>query len=675
MNEIIQEIGAGRFEEALERLLPLPESSYDLSQVSDPLFSYLVNFLDAAAFETEENYQYTQKIVNYFLPQLQIPDRKGIPLDPRLEGSTICELLGSTQRRLNLTYHLEAKPLQPFEGTPLVFLEPASSGLTHFLQTFSGKKALFVFETKMSLCNMLQFPEVVTTLLEPEHAVFIMELYPKDEKIFEFTSLQPAFVADRPILQSYVPALIQALQSANSDWLYRVCKRALYALNEQRLGKMRAAALWQKSCDFAWYDPYKTLAPKEASLGPEPQDLFGVRLRELGEGHQKRKVGAKQKLKLAHVVPQLIDGGHAPSKLVDSLIRYHDQERFELFVLSTERLDFHPSEYPIQYVYAGSSIERAPQLLDRWPKEGVQVYVSPGMASYEQTAKNIAAILHEREIDICLFHGPDVINTMCARMCDVPLTALFEHGTPPTHASVDIAITSSDEALQIYADLYEKLGIKPYAVPYAVDCRASWKREPPTKEELGLPEESFVLTTISNHLEHRLGVEVCEAIAKILQRCPSAVYAPMGKVADPVNLEKFFAKAGVASQVFFLGQKPAPSHYARACKLYLNEFPFGSGLGILDAMAAGCPVVSMYDEHGPQQARYGGVYFGLDKVVRSNSVDDYVELACSLIENPTMYKEWREVALERYRLFSDIRGYVQKIEGILLLGSEVEKTT
>lgn len=100
-------------------------------------------------------------------------------------------------------------------------------------------------------------------------------------------------------------------------------------------------------------------------------------------------------------------------------------------------------------------------------------------------------------------------------------------------------------------------------------------------------------------------------------------------------------------------------------ELYLNEFPFGSCISLFDAMAAGCPIVTMYDEEGPPQARYGGIYFGLDRSITSLKKSEYVDLACSLALNKDLYKEWSEHALKQFEKHVDEKAYVKNFEKIL----------
>jgi predicted O-linked N-acetylglucosamine transferase (SPINDLY family) len=176
------------------------------------------------------------------------------------------------------------------------------------------------------------------------------------------------------------------------------------------------------------------------------------------------------------------------------------------------------------------------------------------------------------------------------------------------------------------------------------------------------------MTTISNLLGVRLGSEMCRAIGAILQLVPKAFYAPIGKVSDEdkKRLLKTFEDLGVADRVKFLGPHINPSQIARCMKLYLNEFPFGSCFGMLDAMASGCVVVSMHDPNGPAQARYGAEFMGSDRVIAAGHDKDYIALAVSLLTDPNLYQEWSDHTLKQYALHADEVQYVKKFEEILL---------
>lgn len=366
-------------------------------------------------------------------------------------------------------------------------------------------------------------------------------------------------------------------------------------------------------------------------------------------------------------MPQIVYGGHAPSRILENLVLDHDPEKFEVIVISTELLRPLPLEYPYNFYTSQSSAERGGMIINKFLQRGIKVILNESSFYYLTNALDLIRLLKDYQVDIAVFHGPDIVNTMAVQSSDVPLNVLFEHGTQPLYSGFDLVIVSSDAALEIYQDLYKKINTKAVSLPFAVDVRKQWLEEPYTRTFLGLPEDSLVMTTISTKLDTRLNDELCHSIAEILKRVSQACYAPIGRIIDLERIKKIFAQQGVADRFFPMGSaKVAPSQYARCMHLYLNEFPFGGCLGILDAMAAGCPVVTMYDAHGPQQARYGGDFIGIDRAITSGRKEDYIELACQLLTHPEMYQEWSQHTLKQYAKFADEKSYVKAFENIIL---------
>lgn len=576
-------------------------------------------------------------------------------------------------------------------GIPLVFLKPYDGDYQDLLSEFKERQAIFVFEDRGTFFQMLQFPAVVDLLSSPKHLIYLLDIYPNVqlqgqqwEKVSEenFQIVFAEGVLLKEVLDVFTSALRKCLQQPLSElkkdtdsanWLYAICKRFLFRIREIRYGKSRAGALKTWADGEAWMDPHKGNPPKDLPLGPPPKDYFGEHLQHLAKERRPRSLGHQARIKLAHIVPQIVEGGgHAPSRILDNLLTHYNRNRFDIVLISSERLMLRPMEYPFNIATSPHSTKRADRLLHHWENSGIKVYLANNELSYELTSKGIASILHHHQVDVAVYHGPDVINAVCTQMSDVPLQVFLEHGTVPQYPGFDQAILSTGEALDIYRDHLKNLGTQGYSLPFAVDVRMRWEKLPPTRESLGLPPNAFVMTTISNHLSARLGMEMCLAIAEILKRCPEAYYAPMGMVfpKDKEYFNDIFSKYGVNERVIFLGNQTNTGQCARVMQLYLNEFPFGSCLGMLDAMAAGCPVVTMYDLNGPQQARYGGSYFGIDRAVTTGSKEDYVELACRLIKDKDLYNEWSEHAQKQYAKHVDTEKYVAGFESIIEIGLE-----
>lgn len=526
---------------------------------------------------------------------------------------------------------------------PLLFLEPVK-GLESLLERLKSKPALFILETKGQLKQMMPW---LDALLDPTHGIFVLEMYPEEQTSYK--KFQHAEFEASSLLSNKLPfqELLQAF--SKPDELYYVAKRWLKRVQVERLGPSRLAAIINLWDHKNWRDPHKGLPDK-------PIAEFKTYLQTIER--------LKRKFKIVHVVSNVIDGGHAPSQILEILIEHHNPE-IDVSVISTELYHLYPGSYPYTWIVSESSEKRGSKRLRRFATQGVPTTLLPAFNTYEEAAKELAYLLEKERADAVIFHGPNVVNYLAAHRTATPLRVLFEHGTQPDYPGFDVAIVSSQSALDIYKNLFEELQIKAYPLPFAVDRKANWTKEAPTKESLGFPCYSKLLTTISNHLDHRLSAGTCRAIADILMRVPDAIYAPMGHIFNPEKIKAYFASHGVAERIHFFGAVDNPSNFARACDLYLNEFPFGSGLGILDAMAAGCPVVTMYDPNGPQQARYGGEYMGLDHAVHSLQWQDYSNLACDLLTNPSLYATWSAHAQCQYEKRTDVIAYVRHFEQIV----------
>jgi glycosyltransferase involved in cell wall biosynthesis len=586
----------------------------------------------------------------------------------------------------SFSYPLSLERFILHEGEiPLIYFEPLEKAdLQAFLAPFVDQEVIFVFQTRAHLMHALCFKEMQSFLSLSHHYIYLLELYPHEQfvaqdlqwktaKTFKSISMTPC-VAFEEAVSLLMPALSQCLiqppealkeDTEQGNILYQIAKRILFRIETERYGFSRNMAFNMNWGDQAWMDSHKGQPPLGIELGPMPVNPWKTIFENLAATRQVRPFTPQQKIRLAHVTPQVVDGGHAPSRILRNLLKYSDRQWFDPTVIITERLVEHSLNYPIAYYVSDPSTERGKQTLQELQIFKIPYYVENQLISYEMTAQSIAKLLKELAIDIVIFHGPDGINCLLSCLCDVPIRVLFEHGTIPSDPCFDLAILSTEESYQKHREELRKMKIESCALPFAVDVREQWKERPYTKEELGFPSDSFIMTTISNHLEHRLSNQMCHAIGQILQHAKKAFYAPIGYIEKIEAKEQIFAQYGVHDQVKFLGPRPDPSQYARSMDLYLNEFPFGSCLGMLDAMAAGCPVVSMYDENGPAQARYGGSYFGMEYVIQSGKIEEYVKLACRLIEDHSFYQEWSQHAKTQYEKHVNVKKYVQTFEKII----------
>lgn len=571
---------------------------------------------------------------------------------------------------------------------PIIFLEPFERvERVEWLKNHAGRPVVFVVDTCIHLNQILQVDFWAHWLSQPHSFLYVLEHYPNDqfrvqEELMHHRKelFQPILLSENHPLQGYVHLFSQVFkQSLNqpvefldrdppsANWLYHLAKEMLFHKQLKRYGNSRLIALRMFREYQKWFDPHKGNAPLHAPLGPPQADPFMALVEENNQQRQIRRFAPKKKIRLVHVVPQVVDGGHAPSRLLRALVAYRDKAWFDASVIITERIVEHREEYPLAHFYSDPSLIRGRKTLEYWRKKGVQVFVEEHPLTYQNTVQRVIQFLKDMEADIVVFHGPDDIHNLCGSLTDVPIRVLFEHGTLPAFPCYDLAILSTEASYNRDRDKLRALGIESCPLPFGLDVKQDWEIAPYTRKQLGFPEDSFIMTTISNHLASRLGTEMCQAIGEILQRCPKAYYAPIGPLEEEnqARIRAILTPYGVNERVIFLGTQKKPSQYARSMHLYLNEFPFGSALGMLDAMAAGCPVVSMHDEHGPQQAQYGGTFFGMDHIIKSGRKEDYVDLASRLATDPDFYQEWSDYARLQYEKYVDMPRYVANFEKIL----------
>lgn len=691
----------GRVEAALNVIRPSPDASYDTLHSDEPAFPNLANFVYAATSGTYDDaclaiscliglIETNEAFTELYPRSLQrLRDEKETLLrecqSKKIERHTSLTLgwerLLASKHELSLDLSFDVSIDLPWYSltydkdftlpifspgkTPLLFLEPLKGDFPALFHSLQGKPVLFVFETLSSLQQMLQFPGFVESLEDPLHDTYRFDAYPS--KSFRDKDFEPHFLMPRPSIEAYLPVFQEALRADHRDWLYAIGKRLLYSIQSARLGVDRAPALHYYWGQRDWLDPHKGLTYQGKDLGPEPLDLFKNKLEELAhKGGVKIQPKKKNKKTLVHVVSNLVDGGHAPSRILEGLVVNHNPKAFDIALISTEKYQILPFEYPYSWFMSTPSEIRAKERIKLFKDCGARLYILPPFTTYEGRAWEVADLLQSLEADVVVFHGGDELHYLAAQLTRAPLRLFFEHGTPPSYPGFDLALVSTQSALETYRTLFDTLHVKPYLLEFAIDkIHPSSLPPPKPKEAFGLPAHALVMTTISNHLDHRLSDEMCQAIAEILQRVPRAYYVPMGKVENPQKFRDFFEKSHVYERVKFLGLIDDPGSTARSFDLYLNEFPFGSCYGLLDAMGAGCPVVTMFDKKGPQQARYGGDFIGLDKAITSLSVQDYVQLACQLLTSPQMHAEWSAHSKKMYAARPDFLTYTQKFEKII----------
>lgn len=378
--------------------------------------------------------------------------------------------------------------------------------------------------------------------------------------------------------------------------------------------------------------------------------------------------------RVVHMTSHLMDKGHSPSKLLRLFAQFYSKQSFDTALLTSEIDAFNHFTYPCQKRVAPHSIDSATHMLKLLKAQEISYKIAERSISPTQRIHALLTSFQAICPDLVIFHGPEPIHYLLAQLLKKTFhsqiqTILFEHGTFPHSGGFDQLLTSVEDTKQVQAESLQKLSMGCFTVPFHINSRSQWKKRFPEKKDLGIPENLRVATTISNHLGTRLTKDFCRVVSTILINCPTLCYAPIGPYsiehsnADSLLEIKTRFDPKVRDRVIPLGQKEAPSDLTRCMDLYLNEFPFGSCIGILDAMASGLPIVTKYIPNGPPQGRYGGFFAGLENSCDSDS--DYIKRAQLLMNDPMTYYIASQRSYQEYETRSSPDLYIKEIENIL----------
>lgn len=419
---------------------------------------------------------------------------------------------------------------------------------------------------------------------------------------------------------------------------------------------------------FQLVDWYQYLNRRDISLSNDP---LPNQLRELcfAITPQQQNKTFKKLPRIVHICSQLVDEMHAPSKILLRIVSLADSSQFDTAVVVTDSLVHRPADYPTTLRHSPSSLERGKEFLKLLQQQKTSYYIDHPQASdsLETSCSRILNKLLPLDIDILIFHGPEPLHYALAKAIQGPKKVLFKHGTLPQVEGFDHIICSLEDTPTVSNEQLQSLHCTPYVLPYFSDARWTWEPNFPTKAELYAQEDDLIATTISNHLWTRLTPIFCKTISEILRRCPRIVYRPIGPVNSPWHEEQMLLRfdSDVRKKIRFLGSHKHPSQLTRCMDWYFNEFPFGGCLSILDAMASGCVVISMYDPKGPPQARYGGLFTGLRHAITSCDPRDYVEKVCTLYHDPLQFFIVSQQIFQEFEWRSNLWAYTKKFEDIL----------
>ncbi len=296
----------------------------------------------------------------------------------------------------------------------------------------------------------------------------------------------------------------------------------------------------------------------------------------------------KEKIRLMQITHDLAIGGL--QKVVVNICRAIDREAFDVSVLCLRALG------PF-----ASDIERL----------GIMVALLPQKArgtDYFAFLK-VASVLRARRPDVIHTHNtqPFVDGTLGALLSGVRRIVHTDHGRQfpdkrrymlaerlMSHAAYKVVGVSEDTSRQLVA--WEKIDpAKVTTIPNGVDCGApaSAVDKVEKRREIGLDGPGPILGTAGRLSEEKGLAYLLRAMPKVLREQPGAVLVVVGEGPLDSELKAQAAELGIQASTRFLGPRSDMAAILSTLDVYvLPSLREGLPLVLLEAMAAGCPIVA-----------------------------------------------------------------------------------
>lgn len=367
-----------------------------------------------------------------------------------------------------------------------------------------------------------------------------------------------------------------------------------------------------------------------------------------------------RRIRVLQVVPDLGVGGL--SRVVESICITIDKERFDIRVLS-----FHGGG----------------EFADILRESGIPVFTMGDRDFRRRTSYtgfiDVARLLRREHVDVVHTHNTQpfldavpggilagvrtMIHTDHARHFPDQWRYMFAERVL-SHFVYRVVGVSDDTSRNLTK--YEKIsprkivtipnGISGQVYDVAVDREAK-------RRELGLPANAVVLG-FASRLEPQKGVPyLLDAMPEIVRRTPNVVLLIVGQGREQPALERQTAELGLGAHVRFLGVRfDMPELLGLFDVMVLPSVWEGLPMIILEAMAAGCPIVATPVGGVPTAVRRGET--GL--LVEPRNPSALADAVAELLNNPERRRQFGKAAKRVFRSDFTAEAMTRKYEALYL---------
>ncbi len=378
--------------------------------------------------------------------------------------------------------------------------------------------------------------------------------------------------------------------------------------------------------------------PERAGEIARSYELAGRRTRELAGLSQAVPAALDGRIRVAYVVPNLIDDVNAPSQRIANLIRHHNRDRFDIRVYSSEELCRRSKPLFFIAQLLPPTAARAPKILKLMQEMNTPFYAAPLDGTLVDSAVALARKIVADGTDVAVFQASLACPVICliAGWKVAPAQVNINIGVPMYVEGIDCTTYFMRGNYERELDYWRSRGRKAVHLPGGIDPNPELPPAP-TKASIGIDDRAVIMMTVGAALGTRMSDQFIQTMCEILRNNPQALYLVVGQ-GEFVRQRERFKTAGLTNRVRFAGTRNDVRSFLRVADIYVNEFPSGGAQSVLEAMSAGLAVVAM--RYSNQHLHCcGAEYVGPAGTIVGADPTGYFNLVSRLIQEPDFRAE------------------------------------
>lgn len=366
------------------------------------------------------------------------------------------------------------------------------------------------------------------------------------------------------------------------------------------------------------------------------------------------------KIRIGLVVPLLPSVGPPFARRALHFAKYLDEERYELFVYSTEGMSQQNSVMPSRW-QGGGSLPVGQGVIDELTSLGATVHLAPPNGGLFRSAATLALKMAQDELDAVIIQsGLSVPNDwLSVRLAPVPVKLHIHIGVSNYLPGLDYTLFDNRANMEREAEQWPAGVGDAILMRRGTDLDAMDAVPAGSRSDLAIPEDAVVIGALSNNFDTRLSEAYCAVLCEVMQRCPNVWYLPVGSTRLTQPICRQFVAAGVADRVRHISRTFQSARELNMMNIYASEFPSGGSQSVVEALACSLPVVAMRcaDTHYESiSADIAG-----PSAIIGNHPSDYRDRLIDLVQNPELRRQESLAARRRAERLFSISQYVSRV--------------